>query len=276
MIFPFLLILLINCYGVTSFRREPFCHTEHCHTYANKLKNLLNEEADPCEDFYEFSCGTFKKITKDFNHDFSSFHFMSHNLKMSLKSMLTSPLLPTECGVTKKTKSFYKSCMNLDETEKSSESYLVDTINTKLGGWPLLTSKENPFSTEKILSNLARLNIHPFIEIVVTTNPKNRQQKMIKLRQPVSMNKREFYQSTDYYSSFMTFSKNVLSYLNSTNANLHDDIEKLIKISFSFSHILMDQFEIKSSPSPKKYDYRRVEPSFARFSMEIVYYLRRV
>ena len=40
---------------------EMVCPSDACNDEVNRLKDVINLNADPCEDFNEFACGTFLK-----------------------------------------------------------------------------------------------------------------------------------------------------------------------------------------------------------------------
>ena len=60
-------LLFVTLFGValslpSSFNSAGVCNSKDCQDIADIIKGNLDENADPCEDFYAFACGGFKKL----------------------------------------------------------------------------------------------------------------------------------------------------------------------------------------------------------------------
>ena len=50
-------------------KQESLCTTKECVSTANILLNNMDDNIDPCDDFYQFACGGFEKRTRIPNDD---------------------------------------------------------------------------------------------------------------------------------------------------------------------------------------------------------------
>lgn len=115
----------------------------------------MDPEVDPCEDFYGYACGRWRKyftIPPD-RSSYDTFEIIRENLDQVLKNLLEDlPETPstkldqkifnqkvnTE-DATIKAKFFYQSCMNEQLILEKGSQPLITVIDM-LGGWPLLDS----------------------------------------------------------------------------------------------------------------------------------------
>ena len=89
--------------------------------------------------------------------------------------LLEKPEDESDINATLKAKLFYQSCMNEELIEQKGESNFLAILNDEFGGWPLIAdnSLKNSMTIIERLVNMRRLGFKPFIDIHVTSNPKN-------------------------------------------------------------------------------------------------------
>lgn len=77
------------------------------------LVERLNEKIDPCEDFYEYACGSFAEefYTPDETSSVDTTTLMSDKLNEFLLTLLTKPISNADLDIHKLVKTFYGSCM---------------------------------------------------------------------------------------------------------------------------------------------------------------------
>ncbi|CAG2182909.1 unnamed protein product, partial [Oppiella nova] len=79
----------------------------------------MDLSADPCEDFFQFACGTWNKkhIIPEDRSSISTFEVLADNLQILLKDLLEQQPNSYDNSATIKAKIFYKSCMNTRKIE---------------------------------------------------------------------------------------------------------------------------------------------------------------
>lgn len=74
----------------------------------------MDSSVDPCDDFYQFSCGQFLKNTKIPEDKFyvNAFSTVGDMLQEQLRTIITSPIDEAEIEPFKMVKKLYLACMN--------------------------------------------------------------------------------------------------------------------------------------------------------------------
>ncbi|XP_073820235.1 neprilysin-1-like [Musca autumnalis] len=110
---------------------------------ANKAKNILNfmnPAADPCKNFYEFSCGNFPRIypaSWGQQAETSVLRLMQGDLEHIMLSVLSSPNITMDTLSDRKVKDFYNSCLTLRQSGWSYVAKLKEII-AEFGQMPVL------------------------------------------------------------------------------------------------------------------------------------------
>lgn len=103
-----------------------------------ELLHYIDPKADPCDDFYLFSCGNFLQKTNLEDVGARSVSAAAEEeIQNRLKNMLEEPVRVEDRLAFQKAKKFYKACMN--ETQVEVEGLAgMRSIFMQLGGWPTL------------------------------------------------------------------------------------------------------------------------------------------
>lgn len=74
----------------------------------------MDNKIDPCDDFYDFACGTFVKETliPDDKTSVNGFNVIHDKLQEQLRVTIEAPSVEDEARPFKLVKSLYKACMN--------------------------------------------------------------------------------------------------------------------------------------------------------------------
>lgn len=90
------------------------CTTPGCIRAASNALDRMDSSVDPCDDFYQFSCGQFleKTTIPDDKIYVNSFGIVGDLLQEQLKSLITSPVSETDIEPFKMVKNLYLACMN--------------------------------------------------------------------------------------------------------------------------------------------------------------------
>lgn len=93
---------------------DDICLTPGCVHAASKMLEQLDQTAEPCDDFYEFSCGTYLQDTMipDDKVSVNAFSVISDKLQEQLKTIITAPIEDDEIEPFKMVKKLYLACMN--------------------------------------------------------------------------------------------------------------------------------------------------------------------
>jgi predicted metalloendopeptidase len=81
---------------------------------ASDILNNMDKDVDPCEDFYQFTCGSFLKNTviPDDKTSVSQFSKISDELKEKLRILVQEKPEKTEIAPFTNLKHLYQSCLN--------------------------------------------------------------------------------------------------------------------------------------------------------------------
>ncbi|XP_011312064.1 membrane metallo-endopeptidase-like 1 isoform X2 [Fopius arisanus] len=118
---------------------DSVCTTPACIHAASKVLNNMDEDVEPCDDFYKFACGGFLKNTliPDDKVSVNSFSVISDKVQEQLRISIEEPSYPMEPKPFKLAKNLYKACMNKTAIEAQGLTPLLNILR-KLGGWPVL------------------------------------------------------------------------------------------------------------------------------------------
>lgn len=96
---------------------------------------------------------------------------------------MSAPESQTDINATIKAKKFYQSCMNETLINDYGEMNFLRILELEFGGWPLINDeslKSNMTLIERLV-NMRRLGFKPFIDIHITSNPKDPLSSILKV-----------------------------------------------------------------------------------------------
>lgn len=155
------------------------CNSGGCMQAASALRQNMNESIDPCEDFFQYSCGnwiTNNPILPSENR-ISTFGnlYKRNSEKLLLLLMKTGDNLPTSHAV-QKVKAYFKSCMKEDESDDAVTQVLTKLI-THFGSWPLggnATWNESIWSIFETSQKMNReISGTPLFYLGISVDPRN-------------------------------------------------------------------------------------------------------
>ncbi|XP_051164437.1 neprilysin-1-like [Leptopilina boulardi] len=159
--------------------KHTVCRTKECFRVAAELWESVNKSVDPCEDFYEYACGTWtinNPIPSDKAY-WDSRTKTEMKIENRIKVLLEERIKHDDILPVKQLKKFYRSCMNIDALEIMGIKRL-QAILTNNGGWPMAMelSEWDPqeFPWQQIDRNYLKLSSSsPFYELRVTQDTRN-------------------------------------------------------------------------------------------------------
>ncbi|XP_054713584.1 membrane metallo-endopeptidase-like 1 [Uloborus diversus] len=136
---------------------HPVCASKQCTLDSHFIRSNINESANPCEDFYSFSCGKWMARYGE-EDNYSLFERVDSSLKRIIKGILedTKGELSTS---SMKMKIMYDSCIRESSSETEPVSSMLNFLNkTGIYNWPhLLPYFEFEQGLEKTLSLMAKI-----------------------------------------------------------------------------------------------------------------------
>ncbi|CAF3794993.1 unnamed protein product [Adineta steineri] len=165
------------------------CTSPYCIKAANYLLESIDETIDPCENFYEFSCGKWIKnarISSESNKQ-SSITQIENDLEHTLADLLSS----SPSHRTKKSKAItnarrlYSSCIDEDTIEMEDVDVIMSMINKEFGGWPVLQGSdwdESTFDFDRLMLKLSQYNNYIFYIVKTDVDEKNSSVRSIHIR----------------------------------------------------------------------------------------------
>lgn len=95
------------------------CMTKGCVKTSAQILDLIDDNVDPCDNFYEFACGKFLRNTMipDDKIAVMSFIHVQDKVQDQVRSVLSERSLPNESKPFTLAKILYAACMDLDTLE---------------------------------------------------------------------------------------------------------------------------------------------------------------
>ncbi|KAF4525578.1 hypothetical protein B566_EDAN010437, partial [Ephemera danica] len=167
------------------------CTTPGCKLAAKQLQQSINASVDPCEDFYEFSCGGWmaKHPVPPTESQWSQFNLIDSKLDHQLRDMLQSEAEDADpaplCKYWGWAKTMYKACMDTERMEERGVAPLAALLD-ELGGWPMATEDwdEPAFSWPRVLAaSTRRFAVTPLLAVYVYLDRKDSNRSVVTVDQ---------------------------------------------------------------------------------------------
>lgn len=103
--------------------QQKVCVTKICNTESERIKNKMDLNARPCENFYQFACGKFQTKMENDVKEIDEFINLEDTWKEKLQEIMEEKTKPNDITSARLVKSFYQSCMNTGGLEIINENY---------------------------------------------------------------------------------------------------------------------------------------------------------
>ncbi|KAM7160896.1 endothelin-converting enzyme 2 [Macrochelys suwanniensis] len=185
------------------------CLTEACITVASKILEALDRETNPCEDFYQYSCGGWIKRNPlpDGRSKWSTFNSIWDQNQAIMKHLLENATFNSSSEAERKTQRYYLSCLKEQKIGELGSQPLMDLIE-KIGGWNITGpwNQSNFMEVLKMVSGTYRAS--PFFTVYVGADSKSSNSNVIQVDQSGL-----FLPSRDYYLNKTANEKVLAAYL---------------------------------------------------------------
>lgn len=127
--------LLIHLQNVHKRSRKEICTSDICKRQAGSILENMDFTVNPCQDFYEFTCGSYMKYKDIYTDRIDRYKEVSNYLIHLAKILLENPDGINDYPFYAKMKKYYQSCLNKPTgTNETLEEFLNAT---QLDSWPL-------------------------------------------------------------------------------------------------------------------------------------------
>ncbi|XP_059176768.1 neprilysin-1-like [Physella acuta] len=130
----------------------------------------MDPDVDPCEDFYQYSCGKWLE-SAHLAHGASMIGSVSNivgNVTSRLLGLLGDKTIESDPIYEAVAENFYASCLNIDQIDERGAKPLIDLIHS-IGVFPILNASwvESDFNIEDLVIKLHELGLMPFMTLYV-------------------------------------------------------------------------------------------------------------
>ncbi|NWX94391.1 ECE2 enzyme, partial [Nothoprocta pentlandii] len=182
------LALLLGVAVVTlaiQYRRDPShstCLTDACVRVASKILEALDPDTDPCQDFYQYSCGGWirRNPLPNGRSKWSTFNSIWDQNQAIMKHLLENATFNSSSEAERKTQRYYLSCLKEQRIEELGSQPLVELID-KIGGWNITGpwNQSNFMEVLKLVSGTYRAT--PFFTVYVGADSKSSNSNIIQV-----------------------------------------------------------------------------------------------
>ncbi|XP_049945688.1 neprilysin-2 isoform X2 [Schistocerca serialis cubense] len=179
---------------------QDVCLTPGCVHAASEVLDKLDPSVDPCDDFYQYSCGSYLRTTNipDDKSSVNTFSAINDQLLEKLRTAIeeedTEGVVPRSFQLARK---LYSACMNKSLIESRGLAPLQRVLKEELGGWPAVEGDswdEASFDWRQSVYRFRRAgySVDYFIDFSVATDARNSTHRSINLDQASLGLSREF------------------------------------------------------------------------------------
>ncbi|XP_033751434.1 LOW QUALITY PROTEIN: neprilysin-like [Pecten maximus] len=153
--------------------RETICSSHDCVRLAGSILSHMDTDVDPCEDFYEYSCGGFQKmayLTWETPRVRENPDILLTKYEDFLKDRLSAPSDPLVSRHENKLKTIYRACLQRQNTPLGTIRSAIQDLVTAHNVSQL---EANEFTLTKLVAMVTRnFGASPFFKVMVDRNQK--------------------------------------------------------------------------------------------------------
>lgn len=220
------------------------CLTDGCIESAHMVLKNMDRTADPCDDFYQFTCGGFEDrvVIPDDRSSRSQFALIGDDLLQQLREILEAKEEKGESRVFTMARNVYKACMDEDRIESIGLEPLKRML-TELGGWPVLEEdwQEDQFSWIDTVYKFRERGYSTdyLIDFSVVTDSKNSSWRVIDIDQASLGMSREYLINgleDDDVTSYYNYMVNVAVLLGADRGRAERELKESLEFEIELAH----------------------------------------
>ena len=153
---------------------ESVCYTENCKSIAAYLNRTMNMSADPCHNFYEYSCGKWPQVHPLLPSlsKLDAITLLKLRNRRILQKVIESEVatipksvLTVSQGFKAKILRYYKSCVNLKEIDSIGKKAFIKMIS-EMGMWSPINSLGEQLNVNKSITEML-IDVHKYFTMSV-------------------------------------------------------------------------------------------------------------
>jgi len=190
---------------------QDVCTTPECALAAAEIIQAMDITADPCEDFFRFSCGGWidSNVIPDGKTRWGRFYELRDRVDNALKAIVTSEEPSDSTSVTS-LKNMFTACMDMDLLEQLGLSQALGPLglddSSPYGGWPMVLDSwdAEKFDFPTLLGFARRyFNLNILVSSWVYLDDFNTEQNVIYIDQPDLGLPQSMYLDLDSYADYI-------------------------------------------------------------------------
>jgi predicted metalloendopeptidase len=134
-------------------RQLATCTTVDCYKASNFILDYLNQSVSPCQNFYQFSCGSWidrNSVEEDEDQERDQFSLAYEKVLKDIAAVLKEePDELHDSPTVRNFKLFYKSCTSKDIIEFETDSSFLNFMREEFSEWPMLATSLQSDTTEE-------------------------------------------------------------------------------------------------------------------------------
>ncbi|KAK3599129.1 hypothetical protein CHS0354_016391 [Potamilus streckersoni] len=226
------------------------CDSKECAQAAARILSSLDMSVNPCENFYDFACGAWRRrnVIPEDRSGINVFGILRDEVEVIMKYLLEVENRASDLSVFKTVRDMYRSCVNEDLIEKRNISVAIPLLE-ELGGWPVLGNQsggnwnESTFDLIQLLVGLKNYGYSPLIRMYVFSDVKESNKRIIYLDQPgYGISSRSYLVEPKYEDRRQAYKKMAVSMAVYFGANLsvaETDMQRVLEFEIAIANITM-------------------------------------